>query len=94
MARYSASALDRETVVYRFEDHEMREPPKKTQKPDVDLRVSGQPAQSASEYAVIAGVVAVRSWMPRLTVPLMYLRMRFNMVWCTSRGACMWRQTC
>ena len=49
MARYSASVLDLETVVWRLEDHEMRELPRKTQKPDVDRRVLGHLAQSASE---------------------------------------------
>ena len=61
MARYSASALDLETVVCRLEDHETRESPRKTQNPDVERRVSGQPAQLASEYTVIVGVRAVRS---------------------------------
>ena len=49
IARYSASALDQDTVVCRLDDHEMSEEPRKTQNPDVDRRVSGQPAQSASE---------------------------------------------
>ena len=49
MARYSASALDLDTVVCLLEDHETSELPKKTQKPDVERRVSGHPAQSASE---------------------------------------------
>lgn len=49
MARYSASALDRDTVFCRLEDHEMSDSLKKTLKPDVECRVSGQPAQSASE---------------------------------------------
>jgi hypothetical protein len=49
MARYSISALDRDTVFCRLEDHEMSDSPKKTQKPDVERRVSVQPALSASE---------------------------------------------
>ena len=49
MVRYSASALDLETVVCRLDDHKMREEPRKTQKPDVEHLVSGQPAQSVSE---------------------------------------------
>ena len=61
MARYSASALDRDTVFCRFEDHKTSELPKKMQNPDVERRVSGHPAQSASEYAVIVGVDAVPS---------------------------------
>jgi hypothetical protein len=55
MARYSASALDLDTVVCRLDDHEMRDEPRKTQKPNVERLVSGQLAQSASEYAVIDG---------------------------------------
>lgn len=94
MARYSASALDRETVVCRLDDHETRELPKKMQKPDVERRVSGHPAQSASEYAVIVEGEAVRSWMPKWMVPLMYRRIRLSMMRCTSRGACMCRHTC
>ncbi|KAJ0481370.1 hypothetical protein HanIR_Chr13g0641831 [Helianthus annuus] len=47
--RYSASALDQEMVGWRFEDQEMRLSPVKMQYPDVDLRESGQPPQSASE---------------------------------------------
>ena len=93
MARYSASTLDLDTVFCRLDDHEMREDPRKMQKPEVDRRVSGHPAQSASEYTVIVGVGVARSWTPRVSVPLMYHRMRFSMVWCTSRGACIWRQT-
>jgi hypothetical protein len=61
MARYSASALDLDTVVCRLDDHEMREEPRKMQNPDVDRLVSGQPAQSASEYAVIDGEEMERS---------------------------------
>jgi hypothetical protein len=40
------SALERETTGGRFKDHEMRLSPSNTTKPDVDRRVSGQPAQS------------------------------------------------
>ena len=71
MARYSASALDLETVVCRLEDHEMRELPRMTQKPDVERRVSGQPAQSASEYAVSVVDGEARRWTPSDGVPLM-----------------------
>ena len=57
--RYSASALDRETVVCRLEDHETRASPRKMQKPEVERRVSGQPAQSASEHPLHHGDVDV-----------------------------------
>jgi uncharacterized Zn-finger protein len=49
--RYSASALERDTVVCCFEDHDTRESPRNTQNPEVERLVSGHPAQSASEYA-------------------------------------------
>ena len=81
MARYSASALDRDTVVCRLEDQETRELPMKMKKPEVERLMSGQPAQSAFEYAVIVGDVAVRSCSPRWSVPLMYLRIRLSIVW-------------
>jgi hypothetical protein len=35
-----------------LEDQEIRLSPRKTAKPEVDRRVSGHPAQSASEYAI------------------------------------------
>jgi hypothetical protein len=46
--RYSASALDLETIDCRLEDQEMRESPRKIVKPEVERLVSGQPAQLAS----------------------------------------------
>ena len=49
IARYSASALNLDTVVCRLDDHKMSELPRKTQNPDVERGVSGHPAQSASE---------------------------------------------
>jgi hypothetical protein len=58
--RCSASALDREIVVWRLEDHETRQSLWNMQKPDVDHRVSGQPAQSASKYTVSVGDVVAR----------------------------------
>ena len=58
--RYSASALERDTVAWRLEDQETRASPRKTQKPDVERRVSGQPAQSASVNARTSSVVEAR----------------------------------
>lgn len=42
-----ATTLERETVVCRLANQEMRLSPRNTALPDVDLRVPGQPAQSA-----------------------------------------------
>lgn len=50
-ARYSASADERETVVYFFAFHDTRDSPRKMQKPVVDLRVSKHEPQSALEKA-------------------------------------------
>lgn len=47
--RYSASADDRETVCCFLDFQDTKEEPRKTQKPDVDLQVSGQVAQSESD---------------------------------------------
>jgi hypothetical protein len=52
MERYSASADERETVCCFFDFHEMREAPRKTQKPVVERRVSKHPAQSLSQKAL------------------------------------------
>jgi hypothetical protein len=43
---------ERETIIYRFEGNEIKLLPRKTHNLDVDRRLSGQPAQSASEYVV------------------------------------------
>lgn len=49
MHRYSDSVDDRETVGCFLDFHEIREWPRKIQKPEVDLRVRRHDAQSASE---------------------------------------------
>jgi hypothetical protein len=48
-ALYSASEEDLDTVICFLAFHETRDDPKKKQYPVVDLLVSIQPAQSASE---------------------------------------------
>lgn len=49
MDRYSASAEDLDTVCCFFDFQETKEVLISTQKPDIDLRVSGHAAQSESE---------------------------------------------
>ena len=51
MALYSASAEERDTVCYFLDFQEINESPRKTQKPLIDLLVSGQVAQSESTKA-------------------------------------------
>ena len=50
--RYSASALDLETVSCCFEDHEIQLAPRKIQYPDVLLLVFMHPTQSTSQKPV------------------------------------------
>jgi hypothetical protein len=49
MDLYSASADDLETVCYFLDFHDIKESPKKIQKPVTDLLESGQLAQSESQ---------------------------------------------
>jgi hypothetical protein len=49
MDLYSDSAEDLETVCYFLDFHDIKESPKKTQKPVTDLLESGQLAQSESQ---------------------------------------------
>jgi hypothetical protein len=56
--RYSASVDDRETVGCFLADQEIKLGPRKIAKPVVDHRSSGQPAQSTSQYACRAKLVA------------------------------------
>jgi hypothetical protein len=69
--RYSALALNRDIVGWRLEDQEMSESLRKTQKPDIERRVFGQPAQSASEYAMTVSSEYVRRCRPSDIVPRM-----------------------
>jgi hypothetical protein len=48
IAMYSASVVDADTVAWRLEDHTIGESSGSIIQPVVDLRVSLQPAQSAS----------------------------------------------
>jgi hypothetical protein len=49
-ARYSASVLERETIACFLALQDTRQFPRKIAKPDMDLRSSRLPAQSASQY--------------------------------------------
>lgn len=51
MARYSASAVDLDIVDCFLAFHEIKESPKRMQKPVMDFLVSGHAPQSASEKA-------------------------------------------
>ena len=51
MDQYPASADDLETVCCYLDFHEIKESPKKTQKPVTDLQEFGQPAQFESQNA-------------------------------------------
>ena len=53
MALYFAFAENLDTVVCFFDLHDTKECPKNIQYPMVDLRVSGHPAQSKSEKALM-----------------------------------------
>lgn len=77
-ARYSASALERDTIGCHLDDQETRASPRNTQKPDVDLLVSGQPVQSASEYAVTERSGDARRHRPRELVSRTYRSIRFS----------------
>jgi hypothetical protein len=59
---------------------------KKTQYPDVDRRVSRQPALSTSEYVVKIVWDDKFMWRPWSKVPLRYLRIRLTWLWCETRG--------
>jgi hypothetical protein len=51
MDLYSAFAEERAIVVCFLDFQDIKESPKKTQKPKTDLRVFGQPVQSESKKA-------------------------------------------
>ena len=60
MALYFASVEERETTICFFDLHDIKESPKKMQKPEIDHRVSGQPAQSESQNLFSCNVVSER----------------------------------
>lgn len=72
----------------------MRLSPRKTQYPEVDLRVSRHPAQSASVYEIRVVMELHDKWSTICNVPFTYRRMRFRALKCSTRGACMCMQTC
>ena len=64
MERYSASALDRETVFCFLDFQEINEFPRNIQYPVVDRRVSGHLAQSASQKAFSCSELAAEKKSP------------------------------
>lgn len=75
-ARYSASEEERDTVVCFLERQEMRDAPRKMQKPVTDLRVKEQEAQSESLKALSCNGESDAKNRPYAGAFLMYLRMR------------------
>jgi hypothetical protein len=59
-------------MVYLLEDHDTKELPRKMVNSEVEHRISGQPAQSASVYAEIVVEVDANKCKPRVVVPLTY----------------------
>ncbi|KAJ0458049.1 hypothetical protein HanIR_Chr15g0780691 [Helianthus annuus] len=70
---YFASAEDRETTLCFLLFHETNEPPRKMQKPVIDLRLSTHLAQSESANAVKWKVLPFVNRIPVPGAPLRYL---------------------
>ena len=74
IALYSASAEDLETVCCFFDFQDIKESPRNTQYPVIDLLVSGQPAQSESEKDFKCKLLEEEKNSPCPGDPLIYLR--------------------
>ena len=72
IALYSTSADERDTTVYFFDLHNIKDSPKKMQKPVMDLLVSGHPAQSESQKPFNCKSVADGKNSPCPSVPFKY----------------------
>ena len=71
-----------------FVFHEMGLEPRKTQKPVVERRVTGQPAQSESQKPLKVSGLDEESNMPFPGVPLRYRSTRMAASMCVVRGSC------
>lgn len=74
MARYSASADERETTDCFFDFQEIKDEPRNMQKPETERLVSGQDAQSESQYVVMSRLCSEEKKRPCPGAPLMYFR--------------------
>lgn len=63
-----------------LDDHDTKELQRKMAKPDVEHRVSGQPAQSASMYAVMDCASEPNKCRQKAEVPLTYRKTHFSIV--------------
>lgn len=72
--RYSASAEDNEIVFCFLLFHEIKEFPRKTQYPVVERRVTGHPAQSASQKAFNRNKLCEENKIPCHGVLFKYLK--------------------
>jgi hypothetical protein len=77
MDQYSASAENRDIVCCFLDFKEIRDSPKKTQKPVMERRVSGHPAQSESQKAFKWKVEEAEKKRPWPGDPLRYLKILY-----------------
>jgi hypothetical protein len=92
-ARYSASALERETVLWRFEDQDIKLSPRKTQKPEVERHV-----RTARSVSIGVGSDLVDRASAQVKAggegALHIVQMRLISAKCGSHVSCINKQTC
>jgi len=74
MARYSAFAEDRDTTDCFLDFQEIKDEPRNMQNPETERLVSGQDAQSKSQYAIRSKVLTEGKKRPCPGAPLRYFR--------------------